>query len=203
MKRNVVIGVLLLLSPLAQAGKNYNYSSIDIIGGLYDLEVGDRRIDGKHYGAAARYEFSVVPIVIGGAVSKGDINSNELVNNAESKSFSYSVGAKFVWSPMERLDFLPGISIGRAEDTSGIGSSKIKLKSTYYRYGIDSRFDVYQGLWLSAGVGRDNYKNKLFSNRTSYKIGVDYKPADQWALGYERVWSSKQSTNNLFVRFFY
>ncbi|WP_163371480.1 hypothetical protein [Endozoicomonas acroporae] len=193
----------LVASALVNAGDNYNYSHITVGAGFGNSEIDELTIDETSWFVQGAYEFDALPLILEAGYAYSSVNDDELVSDAGLEGHIYFVGSKFVISPTERLDILPGIAVGRTDSTITLGSGEVKTEITSYTASLDVRFHLERGLWLTTGYAYQDYDEKLVDESNVFNIGAEYVVNDDWALGLDYHTTSDDNVTRLFAKVFY
>ncbi|WP_257266719.1 hypothetical protein [Endozoicomonas sp. ONNA2] len=193
----------LVASALVNAGENYNYSHITAGAGFGDSEIDEHTIDETSWFVEGAFESDSLPLILEAGYAYSSVNDGELVNDASLDGNTYFVGSKFVISPTERLDILPGIAVGRTDSTVTPGSGEVKTEITSYTGSLDVRFHLERGLWLTTGYAYRDYDENLLDNIDLFNIGAEYVVNDDWAFGLDYNSTSDNNLTRLFARVFY
>ncbi|USE33933.1 outer membrane beta-barrel protein [Endozoicomonas sp. SCSIO W0465] len=193
----------LVTSTLVNAGDNYHYSHITVGAGLGNSEIDELSIDETSWFVQGAYEFDALPLILEAGYAYSSVNNDELVSDASLDGHSYFVGSKFVISPTERLDILPGIAVGRTDSSATLGSGEVKTEITFYSASLDVRFQLERDLWLTTGYAYQDYDEKLLDKSNVFNIGAEYVVNDHWALGLDYHTTSDNNLTRLFAKVFY
>ncbi|MBO9481338.1 outer membrane beta-barrel protein [Salinisphaera sp. G21_0] len=193
----------LVASTLVNAGENYNYSHITVGAGFGNSEIDELTIDETSWFVRGAYKLDSLPFILEAGYAYSSVNDDELVNDADLDGHIYFVGSKFVISPTERLDILPGIAVGRTDSTATLGSGEVKTEITSYTASLDVRFHLERGLWLTTGYAYQDYNEKLLDKSNFFNIGAEYVVNDDWALGLDYHTTSDNNLTRLFAKVFY
>ena len=193
----------LTASALANAGENYHYSHITAGAAFGQSDIAAASIDNTGWFVQGAYEFDSLPLILDAGYAYSSVDDDELVSDASLDGYHYFIGSKFVISPTERLDILPGVAVGRTDSIATQGSSEVKDKVTYYAATLDVRFHLERGLWLTTGYAYQDYDEELLDSSNIFKIGAEYVVNDDWALGLAYHSTADSKLTQLFVRLFY
>ncbi|MFK0572614.1 outer membrane beta-barrel protein [Endozoicomonas sp.] len=193
----------LVASTLVNAGENYNYSHITVGAGFGNSEIDELTIDETSWFVQGAYEFDALPLILEAGYAYSSVNDDELVSDASLDGHIYFVGSKFVISPTDRLDILPGIAVGRTDATATLGSSEVNTDITSYTASLDVRFHLEQGLWLTTGYAYQDYDEELLDSDNFFNIGTEYVVNDDWAIGLDYHTNSDDNITRLFAKIFY
>ena len=193
----------LTASALANAGENYNYSHFTAGAAFGKSDIGAASIDETGWFVQGAYEFDSLPLILHAGYAYSSVDDDELVSDASLETYNYFVGSKFVISPTERLDILPGFAVGRADSISTQGSSDVKVEVTAYTAFLDVRFHLERGLWLTTGYAYQDYDEERLDSSNIFKIGAEYVVNNDWALGLAYQSTADSMGTRLFARVFY
>ncbi|WP_419834900.1 outer membrane beta-barrel protein [Endozoicomonas atrinae] len=193
----------LAASALVSAGENYNYSHVTLGAAFTNTELGGLTVDETGWFVQGAYELESLPLVLEGGYSYSSVNDDELVTDASLDGHSYFVGSRFIISPTDRLDILPGIAVGRTDITASLDSSEAKADVTSYTASLDVRFHLERGLWLTTGVAYQDYDEDMLDSTNFFNLGAEYVVDSDWSLGLNYLTHSDGNSTRLFAKIFY
>lgn len=198
-----LLSLLLIISTIANADKNYNYKFLNTGFGYNNQNQGTQTIDGSTWFVNGAYKIPSIPIIMIAGYSYGRLDKRMVANNVEIDGTSYFAGASLLLKPTERFHVIPSVTNAWIRNGLSVDADEIKDKMTAYTASINARYHLERGLWLNTGYMKQYYNQDESPDIGFFTAGVEYEVDKDWGFGLNYKGNSAQYTTQFFVKFFF